>query len=95
MFKIENLLVVVVISIYFGVVIVFRNFQYIVQVQKLWVQVGFWLVDLVVVVDFVDLFLVLVKLWMIVDFGGWGSVDFQLFDKVIGSIIKIYLWVIG
>jgi len=94
-FKIENPVAVVSTSARIDAATAFKNFQYTAQAQRLWAQAGFRPIDPAVAARFRDQFPMPVKLWTIVDLGGWATVDSQLFDKNTGSITKIYLKATG
>jgi sulfate/thiosulfate-binding protein len=94
-FKIDNPVAVVTTSPHLDAATAFKNFQYTAQAQRLWAQAGFRPIDPAVAARFRDQFPMPVKLWTIVDLGGWATVDSQLFDKNTGSITKIYLKATG
>ncbi|MCW2658909.1 MAG: Sulfate transporter substrate-binding protein [Mycobacterium sp.] len=94
-FKIENPVAVVSTSPHLDAATAFKNFQYTAAAQKLWAQAGFRPIDPAVAAKFRDQYPVPVKLWTIADFGGWATVDTQLFDRNTGSITKVYLQATG
>lgn len=93
--KIENPVAVVTSSPHLDAAVVFKNFQYTVDAQKVWAAAGFRPVDPAVAAAVRDQFPMPEKLWTIADLGGWPTVDEQLFDKKSGSITKIYTQATG